>query len=314
MKSITQLTAIDVAHWQLDELYFNYPEGARSKYAIFPPNDLGLDFIIPNRRYLYKRSAKKYPDQYWGEVVAYQIGCELGVTVPPAFAAFDSNTGTCAALIEWFYEDGKAHFVSGGNYMQLVSPDYDRKQGNQHNFRWISVIGTAFAKNINSDEEWHLYWSKALLFDSLIGNTDRHQDNWGYLFVESTDDKFKANLSPLFDNGTSLGHERFPELILDWKNADYERYIMKGTHHMRWMKDDPKRVGHIEMMQKIIHAYPAVKPTLFKMINTFSIEALTYKLEQLRKLQLSIPLTQERINLYLKLVLLRKQKIESVLS
>lgn len=305
---------IDVANWRLDDLYFNYPEGARSKNAYFPPFNLELDFIIPTRRYLYKRSARKYPDQFWGEVVAYQVGCELGVTVPPAFAAYDSSTGTCGALIEWFYEDGQAELRSGGNYMQQIDPEYDRKRGNQHNFRYISVIGTALAKHIDADEDWLQYWSKALLFDSLIGNTDRHQDNWGYLFLGIVDGKNKANLSPLFDNGTSLGHERFPELIKDWRDVDYERYINKGTHHMRWMKDDEKRVGHIEMIRILTHSYPEFKPLLSNMIRDFSLEKIASKLEYLQNLKLNIPLTNDRTGLYLKLISLRKQKIELLLS
>jgi len=314
LKSLIQPLAIDIADWQLDDLYFNYPEGARSKNAIFPPSDLDLDFIIPLRRYLYKRSVQRYPDQFWAEIVAYQVGCNLGVVVPPAFAAFNSETGTCGALIEWFYEDGKAELVSGGNFMQILNPEYDRKKGKQHNFEWISIIGDSFESHAEIGGDWRLYWSRAILFDSLIGNTDRHQDNWGYLFLQPTNEKEKVDLSPLFDNGTSLGHERFPALIENWQNVEYDRYISKGTHHMRWKKDDPKPMGHIESIRLIMQQFPDVVPYLTTMVNEFSIDAIANGLEHLKTLQLSVPLTNERADLYLKLISLRKQKIELVLS
>lgn len=88
---------------------------------------------------MFKKSVKRYPDQYWGEVVAYQVGDMLGVTVPPAYAAFNSKNGQSGALIEWFYEDGLASLVSGGNYMQYIYPEYDRKKGTEHNFRWVHI-------------------------------------------------------------------------------------------------------------------------------------------------------------------------------
>ncbi len=314
MDSITQPAAIDVANWHLDDLYSNYPEGARSKKAIFPPPGIDLDFIIPNRRYLYKKSAIRYPDQYWGEVIAYQVGCQLGVTVPPAFAAFDSEANSCGALIEWFYEDGKASFVPGGNYLQLISPDYDRKRGRQHNFRWIALLATTFNRNKSSNDDWSKYWAQAFLFDALIGNTDRHQDNWGYLWVRSEDGKMKARFSPLFDNGTSLGHERFTDLVKNWTDADFMRYVDKGTHHMKWDKDDASSCGHIDLIDKITRSFPAMRPVLLEMIDGLSIEALRCQLEFLQRLHLPIPLTEERASFCLKLISLRKRKIELALS
>ena len=120
MEPTVQPVAIDVADWQLDDLFSSYPEGARSKNAFFAPEPVPFDFIKAGRRYMFKKSVKRYPDQYWGEVVAYQVGDMLGVTVPPAYAAFNSKNGQSGALIEWFYEDGQASLVSGGNYMQYI--------------------------------------------------------------------------------------------------------------------------------------------------------------------------------------------------
>lgn len=231
MTVILQQTAIDVVNWELDDLHSNYPEGARSKKAYFPPSSLTLDFIKPERRYLYKKSVNRYPDQFWGEVIAYVIGCELGVTIPPTFAAFDSSDGTCGALIEWFYQDGLANFVPGGNFMQQIDPGYDRKRGLQHNFRWISAIGKTLSQIHMSGDDWRVYWGKALLFDALIGNTDRHQDNWGYLFLPREAGKPNAYLSPLFDHGTSLGHERYMHLVAGWKAEDFERYIARKSSY-----------------------------------------------------------------------------------
>ena len=42
---------------------------------------------------------------------------------------------------------------------------------------------------------------KVLIFDVLIGNSDRHHSNWGVVFKEATN---KVKLAPLYDNGSSL--------------------------------------------------------------------------------------------------------------
>ena len=314
VESILQQEPIDVAAWLEDELYFNYPEGARSKKALFPPDAIDLPFIKQNRRYLYKRSVKRYPDQFWGEVVAYQVGGLLGVNVPPAFAAFDSNANDCGALIEWFYEDGKASFVPGGNYMQKLMPDYDRKKGTQHNFQSIQILSRAFSTTRLSVQDWPLYWGETFLFDALIGNTDRHQDNWGYLFVRSRKRRTKAELSPLFDNGTSLGHERFTDAVEAWTDEDFSRYVARGTHHMRWSRDAPKKSGHFQMIQQMIAVYPVLRPVLLEKIRQFSTESLDEKLDALEQLPMPVPLTNARRRLYMRLIAERQKNIQSVLE
>ena len=109
-----QAATIDVAEWEVDAEFGVFPQGARAKDAVFasafPPDPA----ITPGRRYLFKRSKRSYPDQFWGEVVAYRIGSLMGLFVPPAFVAWNSETGISAALIEWFYSDGLEAFVMAG--------------------------------------------------------------------------------------------------------------------------------------------------------------------------------------------------------
>lgn len=52
-----------------------------------------------------------------------------------------------------------------------------------------------------------------LILDALIGNTDRHHDNWGVL-VTSEDGKFRYHLAPTFDHASSLGRELSREASL----------------------------------------------------------------------------------------------------
>lgn len=228
---LMQKTIFDVADWESDPEFGVFPQGARAKDAVFAPLLPPEAVLVPDKRYLFKRSKRSYPDQFWGEIIAYRIGCLLGVTVPPAFAAWNSKTGHCAALIEWFYNENTESFVMAGDFLQMMHKDFDRKLGTQHNFEDNMVLLRMFSiRKILIEPNWPQWWIDALLFDALIGNTDRHQDNWGFIFTRS-EQNVSCRLAPLFDNGTSLGHERFTDRVKLWSQTSFARYIENGKHH-----------------------------------------------------------------------------------
>ena len=201
---------IDVSLWALDDEYGIYPFGARDKSLLISPENKQT-YIINNHRYLFKESFSRYPHQFWCEVIAYHIGCLLGVNVPKAIPAIRKVNGKTVygALIEWFLsysvnEGQKQTLWHGGEWMKAIRPDYDTAKGKQHNLENVLTICKILTRN------YYEYWLKTLFFDSVIGNTDRHHDNWGFIFDSSESvppKKYKCKLSPVFDNGTSLGHE-----------------------------------------------------------------------------------------------------------
>ena len=105
--------------------------------------------------------------------------------------------------------------------------------------------------------------SKILLFDALIGNSDRHHSNWGItetkasLYVENG--LFPVNvmtLSPLYDNGSSLCsyiNESDIETILKDK-IRYESIInTKSKSAIGWNTIRPIR--HFELIKNLRDEY-----------------------------------------------------------
>lgn len=90
-----RVQVVDVADWIEDESFATYPEGARSKRAYFPSAEAPA-FIRRDRRHLLKRSDKRYPAQFWGEVVASYLGDMLAVPVPPDIPQWTASAALAA--------------------------------------------------------------------------------------------------------------------------------------------------------------------------------------------------------------------------
>ena len=105
--------------------------------------------------------------------------------------------------------------------------------------------------------------SKILLFDALIGNSDRHHSNWGITetkaFLSVEKGLFPVNvitLSPLYDNGSSLCsyiNESDIETILKDK-IRYESIInTKSKSAIGWNSIRPIR--HFELIKNLRNEY-----------------------------------------------------------
>lgn len=311
---LRQAGLIDVANWEQDAEFGVFPQGARAKDAVFSPNEPPDPALVPNKRYLFKRSKQSYPDQFWGEIIAYRIGCLMGLQVPPAFAAWNSSSDICAALIEWFYVDGEEVSVLAGDLLQKIQPDFDRGKGSTHNLRQVIPLLRTFVQGGFLENNWRQWWTDALLFDALIGNTDRHQDNWGFLFRTRENGLPRVRLMPLFDNGTSLGHERFVEKVAGWKPDDFQRYIRKGTHHVSWSLEEPRIKGHMDLLMRVLAEWPETRLLAHDRLAEISETSLLDGLSDLMQIPAPVPLSPARFDFILRLLNYRLTILRELLS
>ncbi len=228
---------LDVVAWPADQEHPFFPEGSRDKRLLRCPQPVPQPWLVGGHRYLFKKSRRVYPDQFWAEVVASRLSRLTNVPVPPAYAGWDSGSGECGAVIEWFYDypdTPPQGLLSGGQLMKAAITDFDYHRGTQHNFQTIESWCVVFARQhaagqtgIQLAGDWPSAWSRMLTFDALIGNTDRHQENWGFVWTFIQDQNIRPLiLSPAFDNGTSLGHERQPDQFVRFDESAYlQHYI-----------------------------------------------------------------------------------------
>ena len=261
------------------------------------------------------------------EILAYRLGEKIGVPVPPAFVAYDSDNGASGALIEWFYKstgDVVERYIHGGDYMQRLIEGYDRKVGRQHNFESISAICKMLKQHAALADNWVIYWAKVLTFDALIGNTDRHHDNWGVIYqflvgrdvdAESGEISIQSTrLAPTFDNGTSMGHEIPSEKFHAFSGVDrMKRYVARGTHHMKWKQGDGKRINHGDMLLNYCDKFSIAKESILDCLNISDGE-LSVVVSELTKFDVLVPLSEERADFMVNLLTYRKNYLFSLVS
>ena len=312
--ALRQTDVIDVATWTPDIHHEVFPQGARDKRALFAPEPAPMDRLLPGRRYLFKESDRRYPDQFWAEIVAYRVGRLLGLDVPPAFAAVDSRTGVCGALIQWFYTDGIERFIWAGELLQNIRPDFDRRLGTDHNLKDIGrlMLAMRIQQTLHPSEDWRVWWATALTFDTIIGNTDRHQDNWGFLYrVQPEGGNDLAVICPLFDNGTSLGNERHIEQVAGWSDETLDRYINRGTHHVRWEHGAAKE-SHLALLRKALLIWPRTRPHIEVKVFAITCENLAQAIADLPELDLPRRLSIGRRDFMLRLLCRRLHFLKSL--
>lgn len=314
---------IDISAWGADGEYEVFPVGARDKSLLICPAD-APQFCLPGHRYLFKLamsgakdpSILRHPDQYWAEIIAFKIGRLMGLDVPPAFAAYDSRTNTAGALIEWFIgyqEDVSERFTPGGDHMQSMIPDFDREKGRQHNLDSVLLYSRALSvsNRWKFNTNWREYWGLCLCYDAVIGNTDRHQENWGVLWndVDQT-----VRLSPFFDNGTSLGHELYPDRFKKClKDANMLRaYIRRGCHHMSAKLGD-RRMPLIKAVVDYCKVYKSIVPRLIECLS-WSDDELMDILRELTVFDMDSSLTEDRALFVHKLTCERKRSLQHELE
>lgn len=162
----------DISDWQ-EKPWFQ-TGGTRSKMIVENPDD--------HTDYYFKTSLKKinkdYKCEFWSEIIASEIGQALGFNVLKYDIAYNGKELGC--ISKSMVTPGVNKLTEGISYLTGYDTTYqpaDKKSSKtQYTFQFIvnalrSFKLERFVENI----------IELIVFDSLIGNSDRHQENWGVL-------------------------------------------------------------------------------------------------------------------------------------
>lgn len=298
---------VDIASWDVDPDFPTYPEGKQPKKLLVSPEGELPPFLLPGHRYLFKTPRGWQERQVWSELIAYELSRCADLDVPPCFLAIDGNTGQTGVLVEFFYGyrgEQALRFVPGADFMHAWrAGNYDRKRGRPHDVR--SNLTIVRSLGIPAYKEW---WGRTFLFDALIGNGDRHPDNWG-LLLPSAMPSPDYRMAPLFDHGSSLSYGD-PDERLHQIGRDLDSYIKRGRHHC-WWKNEQEGSTHIELCGLFIETF---KPAgmLDDFVIRFSDEAISDVLGWCRNFNCAIEFSQVRAE-FLRSLLIRRRELLTAL-
>lgn len=187
------------------------------------------------RKTLYKEGR---PDsgEHWAEKICCEICRLLGL--PHADYELAEWRGRKGVVTPSFVPEG-ARLVLGNELLARLIPEYEgvtRFKARQHTVRLVMAalsnrrvrlpVGFAPLPDIAAPTDVFVGY---LMLDALVGNQDRHHENWGLVVIPTQ----QIALAPTFDHASSLGrNERDEERVRRLTTRDHgssiERYVERA--------------------------------------------------------------------------------------
>jgi len=280
---------VNLNGWEPDDEFPIGPMGAKPKRIFICPTPAPQKFLIGGHRYLFKEPEPPHTMQVWSEVIAYELSRHVRVPVPPAFLATAPRNGSPGVLVEFFYghrDRPPVRFIHGIERLQALGFPVDHRRG--------SLKDNLTVCRRQKIADWRFWWAETIAFDTLIGNTDRHSENWGFIASTQADGALAFSMAPAFDNGTSLGYlVREADLVRYQQPATLKRFLKHGSHHCGWISSDVGSAQHIELCRRYGTHVNDTKPTMKRVmdISNTQIEGL---LSWCRGFDYSLPFSADR--------------------
>ncbi len=133
------------------------------------------------------------------------------------------------------------------------------------------------SKMIHTEETKQKFWDMFVI-DSLIGNTDRHNGNWGFLLNKSTG---KVEFSPIYDCGSALNPMLEDDEIEKINEIELKNLAMNCYS---CLKEDGKKINYMTYIKQMNNenCNKAIK-RIFKSIKLKEIESFIDEINSMTK-------------------------------
>lgn len=187
------LPIIDLSSWQRAD---DEPLGETDKRWFIEPDTATRWLYKPNR-------PNRSPDEGGCEAATSRIAKLLGI--PAASVELAQYLGTTGCLSRNVIVNPAHEMEEAASYLVEFTTNFDPKdkRSRGHSSSTIRALLKQIQGPLGCDAALSAidWFAGYLLFDALIGNTDRHSQNWA---VETTQSG-AMHLAPSFDHATSLG-------------------------------------------------------------------------------------------------------------
>lgn len=223
------MNILDISDWERD--LKRQISGTREKFWVKEPKS-SQDFMF--------KIPRENTGEAWAEKVASEVGKLLGLDMMGVDLAVRNST---YGVIAKKFTSGAEEFYEGGDLFPTIVEDFNRYKLDNYTFYYISKALAEF--------QLDQAFIAVPVFDALIGNQDRHCDNWGIIAIRSN-----YRLAPIYDNGASLGfqlkEDRIKKMLRDtnmFKAFSNRSYSLIGV-------DGKKKPKYLDLLTEIWNQYP----------------------------------------------------------
>lgn len=207
--------------------------------------------------------------EHWSEKIAAEVASVIGVRhAKVELAEFEGERGSTT---ESFARGGRALY-HGNQVLERTVGDYDpnkKRHQSQHTLANIFAGMDHVFANPEAASRAKRTLAGYTVLDALIGNTDRHHENWG-LLLRGEGDSLRGIVfvAPSFDHATSLGRELLDErrdrLLAENRVGGYAE---KGRGAIYWSEDERRGPSPLELVRRAVRDYPDLfRPAVLKIV------------------------------------------------
>lgn len=246
-------------------------------------------YIAPTHQSFYFKTSinqgkKNYPYEFWSEIAASRLGILLKLPVLEYHIASCGDKIGC--LSPSMIDIKREELIEGVNFILQFEPNFRETCKTNHHFYKIEQA----LKSVGLIE-YRRIAIEMILFDCIIGNTDRHSENWALIRnkdgenIHSELKKYnpfkrfykywkvhkqigiplfkvpkllaliRHRFAPFYDNGSSLGRELSEEKIFEFLNDEslFYNFFSKGKSDIIV---DIEKKSFLETIDFILRNYP----------------------------------------------------------
>lgn len=217
-------------------------------------------FEYEGEKWLFKE-ARENTGEDWAEKIASELASALSLpTHRVELADYEGRRG-CA--VRSFLKKGQV-LVHGNEVLGGFITGYDKeKQRGQSEHTFANIVRVLEAAFVEDRARFKAssWMAGYLVLDALVGNTDRHHENWGMILEPRDGEDGKLDwvggIAPTFDHASSLGRELLDEAReRRLKNQTIEAYIRKARGGIFGSSEDRHGLSPIGVAEMMAEVYP----------------------------------------------------------